>query len=131
MNPQIKATTPTNTFTTEIEARHHRYTADEPTSQNGNDRGMTPGELLAASLASCTSITLRMYTQRKGWDTGNIQVTVEYHKDEAQKIQFERKITLEKTLEAAQMDRIVSIANACPVHKILSGEINIHTLLEQ
>jgi putative redox protein len=129
MNTAVKATTPTNTFTTEIEARHHRYSVDEPVHENGNDLGMTPGELLAASLASCTSITLRMYTQRKGWDTGNIQVTVDYQKDESQNMRFQRKIALEKTLESAHMERIIAIANACPVHKILSGEIIIHTFL--
>lgn len=129
MKPQVKATTPPSTYTTSIEARTHQLVADEPISENGKDLGMAPNELLAASLASCTSITLRMYTDRKEWNTGNISVTVEIEKNELQQVVFTRKIHLENELEAAQKDRIIAIANACPVHKILSGQISVETKL--
>lgn len=131
MKPIVKATTPPLTYTTSIEARTHQLVADEPISENGKDLGMAPNELLAASLASCSSITLRMYTDRKEWKTGNISVTVEIDKNDQQQVIFTRRIHLENDLEPQQMDRIMSIANACPVHKILSGQILVETMLER
>ena len=61
-----------------ISVRNHRLTADEPTHQGGEDAGPSPQELLAASLASCTAITMKMYADRKGWDVGDVAVHVDY-----------------------------------------------------
>ncbi len=62
----------------DIEIRDHRLVADEPEDEGGDDAGPRPTELLAASLASCTAITIEMYADRKGWDLGTVEVTVEY-----------------------------------------------------
>lgn len=126
-----KATTGVEKYKTAIEARTHTYIADEPFDENGQDLGMKPTELLAGALASCTSITLRMYADRKGWDTGEIYVTVNLVRDTAASLStFKRIVSFEKELETAQKERLLSIANACPVHKILSGSIQIDTRIE-
>src|ERR1041384_2088279 len=65
-------------FTQEVTIRQHELTADEPSEQGGDDEGPSPQELLAASLASCTAITMEMYANRKGWDVGEVVVDVEY-----------------------------------------------------
>ena len=62
----------------QVEIRNHRITADEPPDLGGEDAGPSPQELLAASLASCTAITMEMYAYRKGWDVGDIVVDVDY-----------------------------------------------------
>jgi len=62
----------------DVEVREHRLTADEPKDHGGYDSGPSPQELLAASLASCTAITMEMYAQRKGWEVGEIEVDVDY-----------------------------------------------------
>ncbi len=61
-----------------IQIRQHRLYADEPTDQGGDDSGPSPEEMLAASLASCTAITMEMYAKRKGWDVGEVEVVVDY-----------------------------------------------------
>src|ERR1700729_716713 len=65
-------------FTHRIDVRQHRLVADEPTEHGGDDDGPSPQELLAASLASCTAITMEMYAKHKGWDIGPVEVAVEY-----------------------------------------------------
>src|SRR5256885_16332054 len=65
-------------FTHDVKVRKHHLTADEPEDQGGQDEGPSPQELLAASLASCTAITMEMYAARKGWDIGHVEVDVEY-----------------------------------------------------
>ena len=66
-------------FTHRIDVRQHRLVADEPTEHGGDDDGPSPQELLAASLASCTAVTIEMYAKRKGWDIGPIEVECEYN----------------------------------------------------
>src|ERR1035441_4369703 len=65
-------------FSHTISIRDHQLVADEPRSQGGDDEGPNPEELLAASLASCTAITIEMYAQRKGWDVGPVEIDVQY-----------------------------------------------------
>ena len=73
----MKATTTrAGTFRQSIKIRDHQLTADEPADQGGEDTGPSPQELLAASLASCTAITMEMYAQRKGWNIGDVEVAV-------------------------------------------------------
>jgi putative redox protein len=62
----------------EVEIREHRLIVDEPEDNGGGDQGPTPTELLAASLASCTAITIEMYADRKGWDLGEVEVTTDF-----------------------------------------------------
>ena len=107
-----------------MEIRGHRVTADEPKSAGGEDAGPSPQELLAASLASCTAITMEMYAQRKGWDVGEIVVDVDY--EPAQRgspTRFTMDIGLPKELPEEQRVRLLHIAAKCPVHRTLESEV--------
>lgn len=118
-------------YKTEIKTRHHSIIADEPLDVGGKDLGFKPGELLAASIASCTGITLRMYADRKGWDLEEtmIEVTVENNaRKSASKINM--NIRLFGNLDQAQRLRLLEIANNCPIHRMLESPILIQTVLK-
>lgn len=102
----------------------HEIVADEPKERGGSDGGPNPQELLAASLASCSAITMEMYAQRKGWDIGDVVVEVDY--EPAQRgspTTFELVIKLPKELPEEQRERLMSIVARCPVHRTLEGEV--------
>jgi putative redox protein len=106
-----------------VEIRGHTVTADEPRDNGGDDRGPSPEELLAASLASCTAITMEMYANRKGWDVGEIAVNVDY--EPAQRgspTRFRMEVELPKELPEDQRERLMQIGAKCPVHRTLEGE---------
>jgi len=108
----------------EIEMGDHQLVADEPEDSGGTDEGPSPQELLAASLASCTAITIEMYAKRKGWDIGDIAVDVDY--EPAQRgspTKFTMKVLLPKELPEEQRERLMQIAAKCPVHRTLEGEV--------
>ncbi|MGC4020966.1 MAG: OsmC family protein [Cyclobacteriaceae bacterium] len=106
--------------------------ADEPVDKGGKNLGFAPKELLASALAACTSITLRMYADRKGWDLQEMKVDVSVERDEAaNKTTFTRKIDLIGNLNEEQRTRLLAVANACPVHKVLVNPIFIETSLEK
>lgn len=127
---KVTSNTGKEKYKTLISTRNHQIIADEPIDENGRDLGMKPTELLAGALASCTSITLRMYADRKNWDLKNIHVEVSFVRDATTNIaSFIRNISYTGNLEDAQRDRLLAIANACPVHKVLSGTIVIETAL--
>ena len=115
----------------DVEVRRHRLTADEPKDHGGRDSGPSPQELLAASLASCTAITMEMYAQRKGWDVGEIAVNVNY--EPAQRgspTKFTMKVLLPKELPEEQRERLMQIAAKCPVHRTLEGEVMFEERME-
>jgi putative redox protein len=98
----------------------HIFYADEPKELGGGDKAASPEELLEASLASCTLATLRMYTDHKQWNVGEIKITVNlHHEEQANKIK--RELKFEKTITEEQKTRLIQVAKACPVSKILSG----------
>jgi putative redox protein len=108
----------------QVEIRDHRITADEPADLGGEDAGPSPQELLAASLASCTAITMEMYAHRKGWDVGDIVVEVDY--EPAQRgspTRFTMDFQLSKELPDDQREKLMQIAAKCPVHRTLEGEV--------
>jgi putative redox protein len=108
----------------QVEIRDHRITADEPPDLGGEDAGPSPQELLAASLASCTAITMEMYAHRKGWDVGDIVVDVDY--EPAQRgspTRFTMDFQLSKELPEDQREKLMQIAAKCPVHRALEGEV--------
>lgn len=114
-----------------IEIGEHELVADEPDDVGGEDAGPSPQELLAASLASCTAVTIEMYARRKGWDIGQVEVEVDY--EPAQRgspTRFEMKVKLPSDLDPEQQQRIMQIAARCPVHRTLEGEVMFEEKLE-
>jgi putative redox protein len=115
-------------YRTELIASGKTVVADEPPERGGTDEGAAPGEFLMISLASCTAITLRMYADRKQWDVKKIKVEVAAEKLGGKTL-FKREISLHGNLEEDQRARLLQIANACPVHKVLTNPIEISTVL--
>jgi putative redox protein len=108
----------------QVEIRKHELTADEPKDHGGEDSGPSPQELLAASLASCTAVTMEMYAVRKGWDVGEITVDVDYEPaHRGSPTRFEMTVNLSKELPEEQRERLMQIAAKCPVHRTLEGEV--------
>lgn len=110
--------------------RNHTVTFDEPTETGGGDKGPRPTEMLCAALASCTSITIKMYLNHKKWTTDGISVEVSHSTDAAGKNIFKRTVAVRGNFDADQKNRILAIANKCPVHKILEGSNTIETTLQ-
>jgi len=112
------------TFTHSVDIRNHKLTVDEPAERGGEDDGPSPQELLAASLASCTAITMEMYAKRKGWDIGNVEVAVEYSPAERGcPTKFTLELRLPEGATEEQRERLKVIAAKCPVHRTLEGEV--------
>ncbi len=100
--------------------------ADEPLDKGGKGTGFSPKELLVAALSACTSATLRMYIERKGWNVREIKVETELTEAEGTST-FSRKLVFVGEVDDEQKKRLIAIANACPVHKILSNRIEFKT----
>jgi putative redox protein len=114
----------TGTFKHQIDVRSHRIEADEGPESGGEDEAPNPQELLAASLASCTAITVEMYAKRKGWDIGRIEVEAEYVPAErGAPTRFKLVLRLPKNLTEEQVERLSVIAAKCPIHRTLDGEV--------
>jgi putative redox protein len=112
------------THTVEIRGGDHVLTADEPRNEGGHNEGPSPQELLAASLASCSAVTLEMYADRKGWNIGHVTVEVSY--EPAQRgspTRFNISVKLPKELPQEQRERLMQIVTRCPVHRTLEGEV--------
>ncbi|RYG20924.1 MAG: OsmC family peroxiredoxin [Chitinophagaceae bacterium] len=116
-------------YKTKIYAGGHFIYADEPQELGGTDEGMTPGALLLASLGSCTAITIRMYADRKEIPLTYIKIELaicpEVEMDKSTTIT--RKIELQGDLTDAQRERLMQIADKCPIHRLLTNPINIET----
>jgi putative redox protein len=115
----------------DVEMRGHTLVADEPKDEGGDDSGPSPQELLAASLASCTAITMEMYAKRKGWEMGEVAVHVEY--EPAQRgspTRFRMRVDLPKELPEDQRERLMQIGAKCPVHRVLEGEVMFEETVE-
>lgn len=112
-----------------IEIGNHQVISDEPVSVGGDDQGPGPTELLQAALGSCTAITVTMVAQRKQMPLKDVRVDVSMEKT-AEATKFHREIEFVGDLTAEQREYLLGIANKCPVHKILSGEIEIDTVLQ-
>ncbi|XDD42550.1 OsmC family protein [Leptospira sp. WS60.C2] len=126
---KVIVTTEKTKYETKITKGKHQWIADEPTDKEGTDLGPMPTELLASSLGACTTITIRMYADRKGYALDSVSVQVSIDKRSPEDHKFIREVELKGNLKPEERDRLYSVANACPVHKILSGKIEIETLL--
>ena len=104
--------------------------ADEPVDKGGKDSGFSPKEILASALAACTSATVRMYADNKGWPLEEVKIDINLERDDAaNKTVIDRKIQFIGDLSDEQQKRLLAVAKACPVHKILSNPIEINTSL--
>jgi putative redox protein len=116
----------------QIVAGHHRTTADEPAARGGSDTGPNPIELLLGSLGACTSITLRMYAGRKGWELGKITVGLRYTPSagpsgEQGKAHIERRLSFSKPVSEEQSAKLLEIAGKTPVTLMLLAGMAIDT----
>ena len=109
----------------------HEWWADEPVAQGGQDTAATPMHMVMAALAACTNITLQMYAQRKGWALGQVHVDCRLNPEGApargQPNQVIRSIRVEADLSDEQHQRLLQIADACPVHKLLIATMDLKT----
>jgi putative redox protein len=123
-----------------ISVGRHQLFADEPKASGGHDEGPDPYELLLSALGSCTNMTLRMYADRKGWPLKEIRVVLTHSKNYAKDCvnceqpaavlhRIERRITLIGELSAEQRQKLLVVANLCPVHKTLTSGIDVQTQL--
>jgi putative redox protein len=118
-------------FATEVEIRDHRLSADEPPGSGGDDKGPSPTELLAASLASCTAITIEMYADRKEWELGAVEVDVDWPDATKGGKMIDVEIRIPAELSDEQRQRLLVIAGHCPVHRLLEAkEVEISDSLE-
>jgi putative redox protein len=135
----IVAETGTGTYTQQITAGRHQLLADEPTPV-GDDAGPTPYDLLLAALGACTSMTVRMYANRKGWPLERVRVTLRHSRIHAKDCadcettvgwidHIDRRVELSGDLDESQRDRLLLIAERCPVHQTLTSEVRVDTAL--
>lgn len=136
----VEVTTAGGKFAQWVRTASHEFIADEPASFGGSDHGPTPYDLLLAALGTCTSMTMKMYADRKGIPLENVRIELEHSRDhhtdcidcetKGVPIQvIDRAISLSGDLTAEQRQRLLEIADKCPVHKTLDGELHIHSTL--
>lgn len=113
-------------FAQDLDVAGHPLRADEDVDKGGDNSGPTPHELLLAALASCTTMTLKVYAERKGWPLRNVRAIVNGETTPAGLV-ITRQLTFEGELDAEQRQRLLEIAERCPVHKSLVGQVTITT----
>ena len=115
-------------YLAEAKTRNHFLTIDEPVAAGGDDNGPTPVEYLLTAIGGCVSITLRMYSERKGWDVGKITVNISQKEEktpEGIKKSLVEEISFENEITEDQRKRLLVIAGKCPVAKMVKGETEI------
>jgi len=122
----------TGTFRHMVDVRSHHLSVDEPLDHGGEDSAPSAQELLAASLASCTAITMEMYAQRKGWDLGYVEVECSYTPAERGcPTKFDLVLRLPADASDEHVERLKVIAAKCPVHRTLDGEVMFNERVER
>ncbi|ABX33567.1 peroxiredoxin [Delftia sp. HK171] len=110
----------------------HSWHVDEPADKGGGDTAPNPLQLLLSALGACTTVTLQMYAARKQWKLEQVDVQLRLNPEgtPASGNLIERQITLQGALDDEQRQRLLQVAEACPVHKLLAGEVHIQTALQ-
>lgn len=111
-----------------IEADSHILLSDVPGDEGGDSLAPDPHDLLDGALGACTALTVKMYAVRKGWPLANADVVITREESPGH-YRLHRAVTLLGDLSEEQRARLLEIANKCPIHRILSGEISISTEL--
>lgn len=139
---RVVARTGKTGYRTEISASGHDLIADEPKSLGGSDMGPNPYDFLAAGLGACTTMTLRMYADRKEWPLDEIVARLKHQKVHANACEdcdtksgkldeIDREIEVKGDLSEEQRKRLLEIADKCPVHRTLHSEIKVRTRLKE
>ncbi|WP_430414576.1 OsmC family protein [Parasphingorhabdus sp.] len=134
----VTVSTAEGKFQQNIRVGQHRFVADEPLSVGGIDSGPSPYDLLLAALGSCTSMTIKMYADFKNIPLESVDIELEHSRDHAEDCDncsnddnridvIDRSIILRGELTDAQRQKLLEIAEKCPVHKTLENRIDIHT----
>lgn len=118
-------------FRVQVDARQHTFFGDEPGELGGADTGVTPYEMLLGAIGSCKAITARMYAERKGWKLDAVRVQLEHERPEERGGPESIRVTLafEGDLDQEQRERLLAIAEKCPVQKTVTGELHIQAAL--
>lgn len=136
----VEVSTAGGKFAQWVRTRSHAFIVDEPREFGGNDHGPTPYDLLLAALGACTSMTIKLYAERKGIALESVRVELEHSRNHVQDCEncedrhgmietIDRAIELSGDLTRAERQRMLEIAQMCPVHKTLTGDLRIHTTL--
>ncbi len=129
----IQSKTGSNNYETVIiSSSGHTLISDEPETLGGQNKGMSPDELVIAALASCTSATLKMYASRKTWDLQEVKTNIQFiHGEKPSELPtIHRDIELIGNLDETQRQRLFDVANKCPIHKVLTNAISITSELK-
>lgn len=114
-------------YAQDVRMGKHHITIDEPERAGGQDAGAAPYQVLLASLGACTTITLKMYADRKGWDIGNLSLRLSMARDDDRQETIQRVLTTDADLTDAQWAKLIEIAGKTPVTKTLLAGIAIET----
>lgn len=110
-------------YTTSLSSSSHKILSDLSFKDGGKDLGLNPHELLESALTACTLMTLEMYAKRKKWNTVGMKVQVRISSESLEHTVIEREIFLPEHLDTDQKNKLLQIANKCPIHRILSSQI--------
>ena len=111
----------------------HSWHVDEPVEKGGGDTAPNPMQVLLSALGACTTATLQMYADHKGWDLQEVKVDLVLDPEEpkaGEARQIVRQVHIAGDLDDTQKARLLKVAESCPVHKLLAGDINIQTALQ-
>ncbi len=119
----VTATSDSEKLYTEVKTADKNFFVDEPIEIGGTDLAPNPIEYFLGSLAACTTITLQLYAKRKGWNTGKIEVIADLDTNDSQDKKIIKTIRFENQLSTEQIERLLAIAEICPVAKLISESV--------